>query len=118
MKYKSILLIRIIPELLDKKQQTIIEQECQFLPGQKIEDIQIDDNLFSILTYVYTRSADNAIISYEKISSQFSIVRGTTNKRLKILENLGLLHIKKQGRLKTLHLTEKGRTLLNKRNAL
>ncbi len=118
LKHKSILLIRIIPELLDKKQQTIIEQECQFLPSQKIEDIQIDDNLFSILNYVYTQSANNTVISYKKISSQFSIVRATTNKRLKILENLGLLYIKKQGRLKTLHLTEKGRTLLNKRIAL
>jgi two-component system cell cycle response regulator len=116
--YKSILLIHLIPELLDKKQQTIIEQECQFLPSQKIEDIQIDDSLFSILKYVYAQSANNAVISYKKISSQFSIVRATTNKRLKILEDLGLLHIKKQGRLKTLHLTEKGKTLLKKRITL
>jgi len=117
-KYKSILLIHLIPDLLDKKQQTIIEQECQFLPSQKIEDIHIDDNLFSILSYVYSQSANNTIISFKKISSQFSIVRATTNKRLKILEYLGLLYIKKQGRLKTLHLTEKGRTLLNKRITL
>ena len=117
-KHNSLMIVHIVPSILDEMQRSLIEQELLFLPSQKIENIQINDEFFEILKYISENNINNTLVTFSKIGKKFSIVRATTNKRLRILENLGLILIIKRGRNKTLHVTEKGKILINKRSAI
>ena len=111
----SILLLHLNPSIVDARQLAIIEDELQRLPSQKIEDVQLDDELFEILKFIIQQNQLNTLVTFSQISQQFSIVRETVRKRLRTLENKELITINKQGRKKTLYASEKGKTLLHKR---
>lgn len=118
-KNKSILLIHLNPSLLDKRQMTIIENELQPLPSKKLDDIEIEDDLYDILRFVSEQNQNNLMVPFKKIRQKFSIAYSTTAIKLKILEDKELIFIKKYGRSKTVHVSEKGKSLLNKkRNSL
>ncbi|MEF8847795.1 MAG: DUF835 domain-containing protein [Candidatus Thermoplasmatota archaeon] len=114
-KNKSILLLRIDPSLLDKNKMTIIENELQMLPSQKVEGIILSDKLYNILKHIFQQNERNALVPYKKIMEQFSIAYSTAAKRLEKLEDKGLIFTKKQGKLRTVFISDKGKTLLNKR---
>lgn len=114
----AILLVHVNPSFLDLRQRAILEEELQPLPHQKIESIQIEDELFQILKFIYEQNQKNALVSFNKINKEFSIVKSTTAKRLKKLEDKGLIFIKRQGRSKTPYVSEKGKTLLHKRQII
>ena len=57
---KSILLLRLDPLLLDDRQMAVIENELMTLPSQKIDDIEIGDDLFDILSFIYKQNQNNA----------------------------------------------------------
>ena len=117
-KNNSILLVYLNPSFLDTRQMAFIEAELQPLPGQKIEGIEIEDELFDILRFIYEQNQNNSLVSFKKISREFSIVRSTAAKRLRMLEDKGLVFIKKQGKLKTVRVSDKGKTLLHKRQII
>ena len=117
-KNNSILLVYLNPLFLDARQMAFMEAELQPLPDQKIESIEIEDKLFAILRFIYEQNQNNLLVPFKKISKEFSIVRSTTAKRLRMLEDKGLISIKKQGKLKTVHISDKGKTLLNKRQVI
>lgn len=115
LKNKSILLIHLNPSLLDKRQMTIIENELQPLPSKKIDDIEIEDELYDILRFIYEQNQNNLMVPFKKIRQRFSIAYSTTAIKLKALEDKDLIFIKKYGRFKTLHISEKGKALLSKK---
>lgn len=114
----SILLLHLNPSIIDARQLAIIEDELHRLPGQKIEDVQLDDELFGILKFILRENQLNTLVTFSQISQQFSIVRETVRKRLRSLENKELIVINKQGRKKILYVSEKGKTLLYKRKVI
>ena len=91
-----------------------IKEEFQLLPDEQISNLQIDDELFVILKFIYEQNQNCVVVTFKKISREFSIVKTTTAKRLKILEDKGLILIKKQGRSKIVTLADKGIKLLHK----
>jgi PAS domain S-box-containing protein len=111
----SILLIQLNPNLLDLRQTNFIESEIQLFPDQKIDDIQIEDNLYDILHFIYKQNRLNSIVTFKKINKEFSIDKSTTAKRVNDLEKIGLISIIKKGRTKTVNITQKGETFINKR---
>lgn len=117
-KNKGILLVRINPIITTVSQLAILEEELSPLPSQKLDTIELDDYLFDILTFIDEQNQHNIIVSFKKISKKSSISKVTTSKRLGILEQKGLILIKKQGKLKTLHISEKGKMLLHKRKII
>ena len=108
-------MFHIDPKLLDDRQMAIITNELQPLPSQKIEDIQLKDEIFDILRFINEQNQKNVTVSFKKVSKEFSIVDKTTTKRLRILKDGGLIYVKKLGRMKALNVSEKGKTLLHKR---
>ena len=112
---KSILLVHFNPSLIDERQMTVIKNELQLLPGKKMGDIEIEDELYDILRFIYEQNQNNLIVPFKKIRQRFSIAYSTTAIKLKILEDEELIFIKKHGRFKTVHVTEKGKTLLDKK---
>jgi PAS domain S-box-containing protein len=112
---KSILLLRVDPSLVEKNQMAIIENEVHVLPSQKIEGLIIEDDVYDALKYIYEQNQNNALVSFKKIMARFKIAYSTAAKRLEILEEKGLIFTKRQGKLRTVFISEKGKTLLHKR---
>jgi PAS domain S-box-containing protein len=114
---KAILLVRIDPSLLDVQEMAVVENELTLLPSQKIEDIIIGDEIHDLLRFIYEQNQNNALVSIKKIMTKFQISYVTTAKRIESLETDGLLYVKKQGKLRTPYITDKGKALLHKRRS-
>ena len=114
----SILILYTVPTLLNEHQKAILKGETKDLPNQNIENIQIEDELFEMLKYIHEQNQKNTLVSFTNIGKRFLIVRATTAKKLNILLNQNLINIKKHGRSKTIYVSEKGKSLLNRRKTL
>ncbi|OPY33223.1 MAG: aerobic respiration control sensor protein ArcB [Methanomassiliicoccales archaeon PtaU1.Bin124] len=116
-KRRTIFLVRIDPALLDENKMAFIENELMILPSQKVEDVVIEDEVYSLLRFVHEQNENNSLVSLKKISSKFDISHVTVAKRIENLEADGLIYVKKIGKQRAPFLTEKGKTLLAKRRA-
>jgi predicted transcriptional regulator len=112
---KSMLFVHIDPSTIDSQQLAIFENELQVLPSQKIEGVIIEDETYNILKYVYEQNQLNAVVSFKKVMNHFKIAYVTTAKKIDKLEKSRLILTKKQGKLRTILVTEKGKSLLHKR---
>jgi PAS domain S-box-containing protein len=117
LKSQLIVVLRIDPSIVDKSQMAIFENEFQLLPSQKLDDLILDDVLYDILKYVYEQNQSNSMVSIKKIITKSNVAYSTAAKRLDLLENKGLIFIKKQGKFQTVYATEKGKALLHKRQS-
>jgi len=114
-KYKSILFIRVDPTTISSQELAIFENELQLLPSQKIEGVIIEDEAYNILKFIYEQNQLSSKVSYKKVMKKFKIAYVTAAKKLEILEGKGLILTKREGKLRTIYITEKGKTLLHKR---
>jgi PAS domain S-box-containing protein len=115
---KAIMLVRLSPSIMTERQMALIEEELRPLPSQKIEHIQLEEKLYDILAFISGQNQHNILVTYKKIGQEFSITKVTTMKRIKTHEEKGLIFVQPRGRSKTVHITEKGKMLLNKRGVL
>ena len=116
--YNAVFLLRLNPNFVDSRQLELIKEEMLLLPSQKIEDIELEDKLFGILKFIQRQNQNNMLVSFSKIGREFSISKITTSKYLNSLSEKGLVLIDRKGKSKTLHVTEKGKTLLWGRTAI
>jgi len=114
----AVLLIRLKTSIVNMVQLAIIKEEVQPLPSQKTDNIEIDDYLYNILKFIHDQNQQNMLVSYRKISQKFSISKVTTAKRLNTLKERELILIKSHGKAKSIHISEKGKTLLHKRKII
>lgn len=112
---KSILLLRVDPALLDGRELASLENELTMLPSQKIENIIIGDETYDLLRFIYEQNQNNTLVSIKKVMSKFQISYVTAAKRIEELEAEGLLYVKKQGKVRSPYITDKGKALLHKR---
>jgi len=110
-----IFIIRIPPELFPIKQLSGLKEEFYVLPSRDVTSVELEDKLFSILMFIHEKQEANSIVSFKSIKREFSIVDVTVKNRLSTLEEMGLIFIKRKGRMKTIHLTDKGLHLISKR---
>jgi len=113
--YKSILFVRVDPTTIATQELAIFENELQLLPSQKIEGLIIEDEAHNILKYIYEQNQISSVVSYKKVMKKFKIAYVTAAKKLDILEAKGLILTKREGKLRTIYITEKGKILLHKR---
>ena len=111
----SIMFIRIDPSTVDNNQLAVFENELQNLPEQRVEDLIIEDYLYEKLKYIFEQNQINAIVSFKKIMNKFKISYVTAASRLDSLEKKGFIYTKKQGKLRAIFITDKGKSLLQKR---
>jgi len=116
--HNAVLLVRLNPNFVDKRQLELIKEELLPLPSQKIEDIELEDKLFGILKFIQRQNQNKMLVSFSNIGHEFSISKVTNSKYLHSLGEKGLVFIEKKGKSKTLHVTEKGKTLLGGRTAI
>lgn len=111
----SILVVYFDPKIFTEQQIAFVGNEFKDLPGQKIDDVDISNELYNILEFIYKKNENRVLISFKDVGKKFSIVSKTTSKRIDKLVEKGLIYIKKEGRRKTLHVSEKGDQLIDKR---
>ena len=111
----AVLLLRLNPSFINESQLALLREELNQLPSQGIEDVVLQDYIYDILEFVDEQTQKNLLVTYKKVSSKFDISKVTTAKRLNIIKDKGLIFIKKHGKTKTIHITEKGSSLINRR---
>jgi len=111
----AVLIVRINPNSVDKDQLEFFKEELLLLPSKKIEDIELEDKLYEILKFIHRLNQNNMLIYISKIGHEFSLSKVTNSTYLNSLGEKGLVYIEKKGKLKTLYITEKGKTLLQRR---
>ena len=114
-KNQSIMFVRIDPAIVHEQQLAIIENELKKLPSQRIEGITLEDSIYDVLKYIAEQNQNNVLVPYKKIMGKFKIAYSTAAKRLESLESKGLILTKRQGKLRTVFISDKGKTLLLKR---
>ena len=115
MKTKSMMFIRFDPAILNDNQMAIVENELQTLPSQRIKGITLEDSVYEILKFINQQNQNNALVPFKKVMTKFKISYSTAAKRLEGLENKGLIFTRRQGKLRAIYISEKGKTLLHKR---
>jgi len=114
-KNKAILFVRIDPSTIDNTKLAVLENELLILPSQKTKDLIINDESFNMLKYIYDQNQNNAIVSFKKITSRFEIAYLTAANKIRFLEEKGLIITKKEGKFRTIYITDKGKSMLHKR---
>jgi PAS domain S-box-containing protein len=114
-KSHCLLFLRFDPAIVSEQQMAIIDNELDRVPSQKIEGIILEDSVYSMLKFIYEQNQNNALIPYKKVMAHFKIAYSTAAKRLEELESKGLIFTKRRGKLRTVYISDKGKTLLHKR---
>jgi PAS domain S-box-containing protein len=115
MNNKSMMFVRFDPGILNDYQLAVVENELQALPSQKIKGITLEDSVYEILKFIYQQNQNNALVPFKKVMSKFKISYSTAAKRLEGVEEKGLSFTRRQGKLRAIYISEKGKTLLHKR---
>jgi PAS domain S-box-containing protein len=113
--HKALFFLYVNSSVVDARQLAAIQAEMEFLPGQQTDIVELADELYVILQYLYEQEKRKTLVSYKKIRIAFRITSTTTAKRIQTLENKGLIYITKQGKSKIVHLTDKARSLVHRR---
>jgi len=116
-KNRSILLVRIDPAILDADKMGMVQNELMTLPSQRFDDVILGDDEFEVLRYIYDQNENNVLVSLKKLAARFQLSHVTIAKRIESLEMDGLVYVKKQGKLRSPYITEKGKALLRKRRS-
>jgi PAS domain S-box-containing protein len=114
-KHHCLLFLRFDPAIVSEQQMAIIDNELDRVPSQKIEGIILEDSVYNMLKFIYEQNQNNALIPFKKVMTHFKIAYSTAAKRIEELEGKGLIFTKRQGKLRTVYISDKGKTLLQKR---
>jgi PAS domain S-box-containing protein len=114
--YDAILFVRVNPHILPPYQFKLIQEELSILPKRMKQDDELGSRLYELLEFIYLNNQKNVLISYKMIGRQFSVTKVTTARRVEQLIERGLIIVQQKGRMKTVHITRKGKRLLQRRS--
>lgn len=114
--HNAILLLYLNPSYVDDEHVSLLQSELISLQNQQIDNIQIDPDYYKILSIIDKYNKNNMLVNINSLSRELSLNQKTVSKKMKDLENKQLIVIRKKGRIKTSHITEKGQILLDKRD--
>ncbi len=106
---RGIVILVANPELLNKKQLSLLKIECE--PLQK-KDMKISPELHELLRFVYKKNKTGEKPSIKDTMDELGLSRNTIKKRIKQLRDKGLMNVVKYGRTKLLEVTEEGKSIL------
>jgi len=110
----NILFITLNPDILTRQQHALLQQVVTTLPKDHINTLMITEGLHNVLEFIQQQKNKGSLVTLKKIKQQLNLSYPTIKKRLSELEGKGLIILKKQGRSKTVHISQKGEQLLKK----
>ncbi|MEK6860986.1 MAG: DUF835 domain-containing protein [Nanoarchaeota archaeon] len=108
---ESIMLIPLDPALYSHDQIALLEKEFKNLPKPTIQ-VTLPTELIDILKLVNNQKVLGKNVTFKDVGHHFNITAPTTQKRIRSLEERGLIRINKQGRNKVLELTSSANMLI------
>lgn len=109
---KHVALINLNPSAFDEHQLNIIRQELRS-PHFLEKKISLSERQLSLLHLVRNKNMYFRKVYFKDISKEFSISKITTKKLISSLADLGLINVKKMGRVKVVELTDEGKFILS-----
>jgi len=103
---KGVLILTIDPAFLDEKQIKMLKKECNEI---RLKQQTLPHEMYELLRYVHTLNRTGEKPSLKEIIQKFNIARNTCKKRIRYLEEKGLIKIIKVGRAKILEVTDIGK---------
>lgn len=110
--HQALFFLRINKLLFTTEQYAFFKEEFHLLPSKEITHIQLTDDEYTILSYILEQNTINNLVTQTHVCKQKQISKVTAQKRLTALVTKGLIITKKEGRIKTIHITDKGKELL------
>jgi PAS domain S-box-containing protein len=117
-KNQAILLLRVNTKIFSDIEYEILKEEFSLLPASQINEVYIDEDLFSILSFINEQNQNNKLVYQKSITQFFKIAKVTGQKRLSELQKKELIFNKRQGNIKQFFITEKGKYLLKNKSKL
>ena len=110
----SLLVLHIDPAILDAQQQAIFENEFIRLPEYPIEKITIGRDDVAILNFLSIEKQRKYVATYKTLKEEMKSTYPTITRKIRELEQKGLVIVYKQGRSKIIEITKMGEHLLKK----
>ena len=101
------------PSILNNQQQALLKQVVTELPHNHLNSMVLTEELHTVLEFIQQQKNKGSLVTLKKIKQQLELSYPTIKKRLSELEEKGLILRRKQGRSKTVHISQKGEQLLN-----
>jgi len=105
--------ITLNPNILNNQQQALLKQVATELPQNNINSMVLTEELHTVLEFIQQQKNKGSLVTLKTIKQQLNFSYPTIKKRLNDLEEKGLIIKRKQGRSKTVHISQKGEQLLN-----
>jgi DNA-binding MarR family transcriptional regulator len=77
-----------------------------------MKNISLDDPMYDILEFIYQQQEMKLMVTFKKLGKELSISKSTVAKRVKFLEQNGLILTVKIGRSKSISLTDQGEAII------
>jgi len=100
----STLLVHLNPSIISSAQYKFIEQEIGELEPRK--ELEITEDLKEIISLIREDDKVGRKVSFKDVTRAFSITKTTARKRIGRLSSLGIIEVRKKGRLKLLRLKD------------
>lgn len=108
-----VLLIRLNPDLMSDEQVAMLESELTTLSSLE-EDIMIEDRSSQLLRFVHEQNDRGSVVSIKKLMKELGLSYATVDSRLEDLEKKGLLFTRREGKVRAVYITDKGRSFITK----
>ncbi|MFO8077930.1 MAG: BlaI/MecI/CopY family transcriptional regulator, partial [Thermoplasmatota archaeon] len=102
------------PSILNNQQQALLKQVVTELPHNHSNSMVLTEELHTVLEFIQQQKNKGSLVTLKKIKQQLELSYPTIKKRLSELEQKGLILRRKQGRSKTVHISQKGEQILKK----
>lgn len=102
----ALLLVSIDPSTLNQRELSLLEKELKEVPISVTA--AVPEELLRIVSFIVNQKKMGRTATYKDVGKHFNITAPTTQKKLKELEEKGLIRVVKQGRNKLLEVTPEG----------
>lgn len=110
----SILILHIIPEIITKRQQVILENEFISFPTNYIEKISIHQEMVHILNLLYVEKQNNHTVTFKILKERINTTYPTLSRKIQELEKKNLISVIKEGRTKIIEITKMGEKIIHR----
>lgn len=95
--------------MLGERELKLLKMECGMI---KSKGVDLPDEIYEVLRFIYSRNRNGERPSIKDVMNKFDITRNTAKKRIGHLVEKGLIKMIKDGRMKVMEVTDKGKEVM------
>lgn len=106
---KGIVVVVSEGDVLEERELKLLKMECSTI---KSKGIDLPDEIYEVLRFIYLRNRNGERPSIKDVMNKFNVTRNTAKKRIGYLVERGLIKMIKDGRMKVVEVTDKGKEIM------